>query len=589
MKKNSKNKKETTAFFNLINKSMENKKLFVIGILANCISTIASVALTSSFSILIDSFVTSNNFDKNAFIVFILFLGQIIFGVISVYVLNYVGLKVVTKIRNDLFSVIMFAEMEFFDRNSKGEISSRIINDSSVLMNLITTSFSQCIGAVISIVCATYLLFKINVTLTLLILAVFLVFVLILLPLTSRLSRISKSIQKNTATLSSYIVQALSNIKLIKSTVQEEQVVQEGTFISNKIFHDSISQVKFMAVLSPIVNVVLLGSVLLIITVGGIFVVSNQITMGALSSFLMLLVLQVLAPVSTLVSFLTSLQSTKGSLERIIELFSLSVENLNTGDKIIDNKIKCISFENVQFQYPQTDKIVLDNVSFDVKENEYIALIGPSGSGKSTIYSLIENFYTIQSGNIYINEVDISNIALESLRGSIGYVTQDAFIVDGSVRENLLYGLRDNQELSDEELMEACRMADIDEFIYSLEAGLDTKMGEKGVNVSGGQRQRLAIARTLLLNSSLILLDEATSSLDSISERKIQKSIDELSENRIVIVIAHRLSTIVNAKKILFLDSGIVTGVGSHDELLASHEKYKTFYEQQFLKMEGIV
>ena len=576
--------RKKTTLVQLIKNSIENKNFFLIGVLANCISTIFSVALTSHFSVLIDSFGSggaSDGFKDSIVIVVALFVLQIIFGVVSVYGLNYVGLKVVTKIREQILHTVTFAPMSFFDKNSKGEISSRIINDSSILMNLITTSLSESIGALISITFALMLLFRINVKLTLLLLGVFVIFVLFLLPLTQRLAKVSKSIQDNTASLSAYIVQTIANIKLIKSTSQEEYAIDEGDSILNRIFSDSIDQVKFMAVLSPVVNVVLLGSVFLVIAIGGILVASNEITVGGLSSFLMLVVLQIISPSLSLVSFLTSFQSTKGALERIIDLLELRVEDVNSGELLLEQTIDTIEFKKVVFQYASSQKEILNGISFTAKKNDYIALIGPSGSGKSTLYSILEKFYDIQSGEILINGNDISKLSLRSLRRCIGYVTQDSFIVTGSVKDNLLYGVQ-NKNVSDEDLMAVCKMADIDVFVNSLENGLYTKLEENGMNISGGQKQRISIARTLLAENSLILLDEATSSLDSISEKKVQKTIESLSSNRIVFVIAHRLSTITNASKIIFLDNGNITGIGSHEELLKNHEKYNMFYKQQF-------
>ena len=576
--------RKKTTLVQLIKNSIENKNFFLIGVLANCISTTFSVALTSHFSVLIDSFGSggaSDGFKDSIVIVVALFVLQIIFGVVSVYGLNYVGLKVVTKIREQILHTVTFAPMSFFDKNSKGEISSRIINDSSILMNLITTSLSESIGALISITFALMLLFRINIKLTLLLLGVFVIFILFLLPLTQRLAKVSKSIQDNTASLSAYIVQTIANIKLIKSTSQEEYAIDEGDSILNRIFSDSIDQVKFMAVLSPVVNVVLLGSVFLVIAIGGILVASNEITVGGLSSFLMLVVLQIISPSLSLVSFLTSFQSTKGALERIIDLLELRVEDVNSGELLLEQTIDTIEFKKVVFQYASSPKEILNGISFTAKKNDYIALIGPSGSGKSTLYSILEKFYDIQSGEILINGNDISKLSLRSLRRCIGYVTQDSFIVTGSVKDNLLYGVQ-NKNVSDEDLMAVCKMADIDVFVNSLENGLYTKLEENGMNISGGQKQRISIARTLLAENSLILLDEATSSLDSISEKKVQKTIESLSSNRIVFVIAHRLSTITNASKIIFLDNGNITGIGSHEELLKNHEKYNMFYKQQF-------
>lgn len=239
-----------------------------------------------------------------------------------------------------------------------------------------------------------------------------------------------------------------------------------------------------------------------------------------------------------------------------------------------------IYFNNVSFSYDEGE-LVLNNVSFEAKPGQMIALAGPSGSGKTTIFGLLEQFYQPDSGEILIGDTPISQLSLNSWRSQIGYVSQESAMMAGTIRENLCYGLESSDKISDERLWKVAEMAYASQFIQSFPMGLDTEVGEQGVKLSGGQRQRIAIARAFLRNPKILMMDEATASLDSQSERIVQQALERLMEGRTTFVIAHRLSTIVDADTIIFIEGGTVTGIGRHHELTKSHALYREFAEQQ--------
>jgi ATP-binding cassette subfamily B protein AbcA/BmrA len=298
---------------------------------------------------------------------------------------------------------------------------------------------------------------------------------------------------------------------------------------------------------------------------------------GSLVAFLLYL-FQIIFPITSFAMFFTQLQKAKGATERIIDILDLKLEEGQNGIEM-DITNKPIYVRNVSFAYSK-DEPVIENVSFEAQPGEMIAFAGPSGGGKTTMFALIERFYEPTAGEILIGDTPITDLSLATWRSQIGYVSQESAMMAGTIRENLCYGL-DMEHISDERLWEVAKMAYADEFIQSFSDGLNTEVGERGVKLSGGQRQRIAIARAFLRNPKILMMDEATASLDSQSEGVVQQALTRLMEGRTTFVIAHRLSTIVDADKIVFIEKGRVTGIGTHQELVRTHDLYREFAEQQ--------
>jgi len=570
------------SMYKLFNSILTNKKLFLLGVFLSLITTLSSLFLTY----LIKDIINSATFDSpNIKIVVIFFSIQIIFGIISSYILNIVGLRAVTTLKNKLIDHIIKLPISYFDGISSGDIASRVVNDTNLIHTFISNSISQSIGAVFSIVISIIFLFVIDPILTMLVLFILFLFIIIIVPISSRLAGISKKIQEETGILNAFSYHTSADSRLIKSFNAEEKETKKGQNIIQKIYDHNVHQVKFIAFLSPLVNIVVLGSILISVAVGGMRVSKGIIAVGDLIAFLMF-VFQIILPMTTLVSFLTTFQNTRGVVERINHLLMTPEENILSGQDL-NIPIERIEFSNINFTYPKTDTQILQNVCFSVERGEHLAIVGPSGSGKSTIMSLIEQFYFPNDGQILINKDNITEYTINSVRKEIGLVSQNIYLIDGTIRDNLLYGI--DIIPTDETLKKALMNADILGFIDNLPKGLDTAIGENGTNLSGGQKQRLTIARTLLKNPSLILLDEATSSLDNKSEKNILNNFYQKINNKIIISIAHRLSTVQNADNILFLDNGKVTGFGPHSILIKTHEGYSDFYNNQISKKSNNV
>ncbi|HPT41176.1 MAG TPA: ABC transporter ATP-binding protein, partial [Candidatus Gastranaerophilaceae bacterium] len=379
--------------------------------------------------------------------------------------------------------------------------------------------------------------------------------------------------------------ETFSGNKIIAAYNLQEQ--QNSAFESqiNEQFNLSMTLTKRVGWLSPIMYFVASCGIAIVMAYGNHLIMTGEITSGSFAAFVTSLLL-LYKPVKGLGQTLAGLQSTFVAMSRTFELFDLVPEIKNEPDAIeLKGFEKQIEFKNVNFEYIE-DTPVLKNLCLAVPKNETIALVGNSGGGKSTVVNLIPRFYDVKSGSIEIDGVNIKNFDLVSLRNQISFVFQDNFLFSGTIKENIIMG---NKQASDEELQNVVKMAHLDEFIETLEKGIDTYVGERGATLSGGQRQRVAIARAMLKNAPIVILDEATSALDNKSEAIVQKALDNLMKNKTVFVIAHRLSTIKNADRIAVINEGELVELGTHDNLMRiENGKYKHLYEMQFKKVEQL-
>ena len=370
-----------------------------------------------------------------------------------------------------------------------------------------------------------------------------------------------------------------------------------GYCLQDKLFHKfenqirksfdlAISLSKRVGWMSPIMYLIASIGIAIVMAIGNILIINGEMTTGSFASFVTSLLL-LYKPVKDLGRTLTNLQNVFVAAARVFELFDLmpEIKNKENASKLTDIKDK-ITFENVVFEYIENEPVI-KNVSFEVKKGQTVALVGNSGGGKSTIVNLLPRFYDIKSGSIKIDNKDIRDFTLESLRMNISEVFQDNFLFSGTIKENILMG---NYSASDDDIKEVIHLAHLDEFIDTLENGVDTVLGEMGTSLSGGQRQRIAIARAMIKKAPIIILDEATSALDNKSEAIVQKALENLMKNKTVFVIAHRLSTIKNADKIMVINDGHLVEQGNHDELLKiENGQYRALYEMQFNKNENLI
>ncbi|PCI64741.1 MAG: multidrug ABC transporter permease [Kordiimonadales bacterium] len=497
---------------------------------------------------------------------------------LSNYLLAKVGQDVVRTLRQKLTVKLVHQPIRFFDNQASGELASRVVNDSTVISTLITTHAIAVISAVFLLVGAAAVLFYLDVKLTLVLFGIILVAFLIVLPVAKKMESIAKDKQDKTAALTGILTQVFAETRLVKAFLAEEREVGRSEQHINSLYALGMRTARVNILLEPIMGFAILISLIAILGYGSVRVASGDLAVGTLTAFI-LYIFNVTTPLAQLSMFVVGLQEAKGASTRIVKILDSQDEKLDAGSAKLPIG-KDIRFENVTFSYGEDGVDVLDEIDITIEAGKTTALVGASGSGKTTILSLIERFYAPKGGEIYCGDTPVGDISLRDWRGQLGYVPQGAPVMPGSIRDNICYGIE--REVSDEELRSAARDAHCLDFIEAMDEGFEASISEQGGNISGGQRQRLAIARMFLKDPSVLILDEATSSLDSETEHHVKEALAKLMKGRTNIVVAHRLSTIVDADKIIVLEAGILSGEGSHAELVASHPFYARLVKRQF-------
>lgn len=566
-------------FISLILSTNIPKLALTIGLSASVLTTIAGLIVPILTKNLIDGFSMESLSIPIIIGIGAAFIIQAIISGVSIYLLSLVGQKMVAGLREQMWIKLIRLPVRYFDQQSSGATVSRVVNDTSVVRDLISNHFPQFITGIISIIGAIVILLVMDWKMTLVMLISVPVTLGIMFPLGRMMAKIARGLQDETATFTGHIQQTLSEIRLMKSSTAEQHEETSGLRGIQKLLNFGLKEARITALIGPIMYLVIMVVIVLIIGYGGIRVANGTMSTGSLIAFLLYL-FQIIMPVTSFAMFFTQLQKAKGATERIIEILELPLEEGQNGiDMDITNK--CLKIDNVSFAYSE-DEPLINNVSFEAQPGQMIAFAGPSGGGKTTMFGLLERFYEPSSGEIRIGDTPIQQLSLQSWRSQIGYVSQESAMMAGTIRDNLYYGLSETEQISDEQLWEVARMAFAEDFIKAFPEGLDTEVGERGVRLSGGQRQRIAIARAFLRNPKILMMDEATASLDSQSEGIVQQALTRLMEGRTTFVIAHRLSTIVDADQIIFIEKGSVTGQGTHQELIQTHELYREFAQQQF-------
>ncbi|WP_251717403.1 ABC transporter ATP-binding protein [Lactobacillus agrestimuris] len=564
-------------FFKLINRVKPHYWQLIVGIITGLIATGANLVVPQLAQRIINSF---KNLNMNLVIITaIVFFGGVIISALSGYILGVFGEHVVSKLRKGLWSRLLKMPVSYFDNTSTGEISSRLVNDTSQVKNLLANTLPNAITSLLQFFGAVIIMFMMDWQMSLIMILAVPLVVFVLLPFMRLSGRIGRDRQDELANFSSDSTNVLSEIRLVKSSNSEDKELTTGTKRIDNLYSIGVKESWVNSLMQPISNMLMMILVIGILTYGAIRVMQGTLTMGSLISFLMYL-FQLMGPVIMVSQFFNELAKTSGSTERIREMLNEPIEK-SADNKEIDVTGKELQLHDVDFQYEE-GKQILHNINVTAKPNTVVAFAGPSGGGKSTIFSLIERFYKPTSGKITIGDEDIDNLDLTDWRKQIGLVGQNSAVMPGTIRENLVYGLE--REVSDDELWNVLSMAYADKFVRESEDGLDTQIGERGVKLSGGQRQRIAIARAFLRDPKILMLDEATASLDSESEAMVQKALTSLMKNRMTLVIAHRLSTIVDADRIYFIDHGTVSGAGTHEELIKSTPLYAEYVHNQFKK-----
>jgi len=532
-------------------------------------------SLTGILSLL--SFDTANSFALGLFIIFGF---QAILSFFRVVLFTNVTESTLRDIRKDAFQRLVYMPMDFFNKNKVGELTSRISSDITQIQTTLQTTIAEFFRQIVIIVGGITFLAFISMKLALIMLGTLPVIIVIAVIFGKFIKRFSKEAQDEAANSNVILEEALMGISNVKSFTNETFMLTKFKKVIDSILALNIKSGLWRGVFISSIIFTLFGAIVFVIWQGLLMTqgADPELARGDFFSFIMFTVMMG-ASFSALPDMYANIQKAVGATENLMTIIETESElELNNG-KLTPEITGVVAFESVNFSYPQRKDIeVLKNISFDIKENQTIALVGASGSGKSTIASLLLNYYPLASGQIKYNGVSASEIDTYHLRSSIAIVPQEVILFAGSIRENILFG---DVNATNEAVHSAAKQANALEFIETFPEGMETQVGDRGIQLSGGQKQRIAIARAILKNPKILILDEATSALDSESEKAVQEALNKLMVGRTSFVIAHRLSTIKNANNIFVIENGEIIEKGNHDELIQLNGKYSNLVNLQ--------
>ena len=503
---------------------------------------------------------------------------------IALYIKNImvsvVQFRLVTDLRNKLYNHLHYLSLSYFNKNKSGELTSILINDIDNMRAALSTSFQKLFVEPINILAFLSLLFIISPKLAAIAILVIPISGVIIFGIAQSIRRRAARSQAKLAGITSIISETLGSMRIVKAFVMKNYELKRFYAETRKYYQLMLRKDRLRLISSPITETIGASIAALLLFIGARDVLVNQSISSEDFIRFILLLFSVLGPIKNLGNVFNELQNGLASADRVFSIIDIKSDIHDNDDAIhVENFQDNITFQNVNFYYDNKSEMILKNINLSLKSGEILALVGPSGAGKSTLADLIPRFYDVTEGSILLDGEDIRNIKLNSLRSLMGIVTQETFLFNDSVKANIAYGL---ESVSDESIKKAAIAANADEFIEQLPHGYDTIIGERGVKLSGGQRQRISIARAIMKNPPILILDEATSSLDTESEKIVQDAIEKLMHNRTVIVIAHRLSTVHNAHKIIVLDKGDIVDTGTHNELIDKEGLYKQLHNMQF-------
>lgn len=580
------------AVSNLLSLLGERKVPFLISVVANIISTVLVVAIPWTSAVAIDDIVKILNdntiIDKWSAVFSFLIKPVSLLGIIavSIFALSYLqeyisailGEEVAQSLRVKLSRKFTKLPMNFFDTNQVGDILSKLTADIEKVAEVIGSSFTRFVYSFLIMILVIIMLFTINAKLTLLVLAILLVSIVVTYYVSKLTQKIFSQDVKSLSELSSLTEEALTGNLVVQAFNKQEDIITsideyiEKQYVAAKTLEFTIfsiyPSIRFITQIAFVTSAVM----------SAILVINGHLTLGLAQAFLQYIT-QISEPVTTSAYIINSLQNALVSVERVYDILELPEEKeLSEDTHLLDNTKGQIVFENVSFGYSK-DKLLMKNVNFTAKAEQMVAIVGPTGAGKTTLINLLMRFYDVNGGRILFDGVDISKVTRKELRANFGMVLQDTWLFKGTIAENIAYGKPDATR---EEIIEAAKLAKCDSFIRKLPQGYDTIITSENGMVSQGEQQLLTIARTILPNPKVMILDEATSSIDTKTEKDIQAVISQLMKGRTSFVIAHRLSTIRNADLILVMKDGDIVEQGNHDELMTVNGIYANLYNTQF-------
>lgn len=515
----------------------------------------------------------------------LVFLTQAFFSFINRYNTAFIGERVVADLREQLYSHLLKLSLRFFADRRTGELISRVINDVTTLQAAVTDNLISLLQQGLTLIGGVIFLFWLDWRLTSIILAGIPIVTLTMVYLGRKIRRAATEVQDRLAEAAAVVDESIGGIRIVKSFAREAYEVTRFTAKVEETFAAAMQRVKISAILAPIIGFMAFMSITITLWFGGYEVIQGRLSPGGLIAFLIYTLL-VAGPIAAFSGLYSQFQAALGATERIFELLDLQPDIADAPNAYLLPPIMGqVRFEHVSFEY-DSSLPVLHDVSLTTKPGQVVALVGPSGAGKTTLVNLIPRFYDVSAGCITIDGHDVRQVTGLSLREQIGMVPQETAMFSDTIRENIRYG---KLEADQAEIEGAARAANAHEFIVKMPQGYETRVGERGIKLSGGQRQRIAIARAILKDPRILILDEATSSLDSESEQLVQEALERLMKSRTTFVIAHRLSTIINADWILVLEGGRIVEQGTHAELVIRPDGlYHKLHALQFrFELEG--
>ncbi|MCC8185505.1 ABC transporter ATP-binding protein [Cloacibacillus porcorum] len=566
-------KNEWSSYLRVLKYCIPYKKLLIYAVICMALSAIAAITPPWLIKNVVDDvLIRKETYMLNllCFSVVFLYILKAVFTYANLYLMTWVGQKVVIDIRLELYDRTQRLSLLTLYSRRSGEFLSRITNDVSTLQNILASVVVDFVVQGITFVGIIGLLLFLNWRLTLATFMVIPIAVFAIDQASSKLRRVGTVIQERLAMVAAIAQEAVSSIKIVRSFATEEEEYERFKEESDLHFKAVMKGTQVRGALEGIVEVILIAALAAILWIGGRNVIGGKLTAGGLIAFLTYIGLLV-QPVRVLSRVVSTIQQGAASADRVFEILDEANEVPLTEHPVVHSPMKGhVSFENVDFRYNDS-KHVLNGISFEIKPGEKVAIVGPTGAGKSTIADLVMRFYDPQGGAVKVDGIDLRDLELKSYRRQIGVVPQDPVLMKGTLAYNIGYGCRGMTKAS---LERAAKMAGIYDFIMTLPRGFDTEVGERGVTLSGGQRQRVAIARAVVRDPRILIMDEATSSLDALVEQQVQEAMHNAMEGRTSIVIAHRLSTIRDADRILVLRDGKIAEAGTHDELVAAGGHY---------------
>jgi len=518
---------------------------------------------------------------KICLIIFFVFFLKNIFMYLQSNMMSYVEYASMNDLRDAAYKHLHKLPIGYFKKEKVGNLISRFTNDVNRIQDSISATFSNLIKEPLTILVFLIIAVSISWQLTLFSLIILPLSMLAILWIGLKVRRQSSVVQKKLADITSVLQETISGVKVVKAFGMEDYENKKFFKETRSFLKAIVRIVKIRNATSPLTEMISILVGAIIIYYGGTLVLQNSTLTASLFMGFLLAILQMMKPIKELSTVNTKIQEASAAADRIFEILDTIPDIVDSdGSKTLGSFTEMIWFNNVSFKYEDSESWVLEKINFEVSKGDIIALVGPSGGGKSTLVDLLPRFYDPTRGSILIDGEDLRNYTIDSLRSKMGIVTQETFLFNTSISENIAYGLSNYPE---EKIIEAAKTANAHEFIIQTPDSYNTIIGERGIKLSGGQRQRLTIARAILKNPDIMIFDEATSALDNESEILVQEAIERMMKNRTTFVIAHRLSTIRNASRIFVLDNGRIVQSGTHQELMSVEDGlYKKLYEMQF-------